>query len=39
MQAAAVRLYQLLVPGISNVTLRMRYYGLYAWLGRNYAEL
>ena len=26
-----------LLPGISNVTLRMRYYGLYAWLCRTYA--
>lgn len=26
------------MPGISNVTLRMRYYGLYAWLARVYAK-
>lgn len=38
MQAASVNLYQRLVPGISNVTLRIRYYGLYAWLCRTYAE-
>ena len=38
MQAASVDLYQRLVPGISNVTLRIRYYGLYAWLSRTYAE-
>src|SRR5690348_907982 len=38
MQAASVSLYQRLVPGISNVTLRIRYYGLYAWLCRTYAE-
>lgn len=38
MQASSVRLYQRLVPGISNVTLRMRYYGLYAWLTKHYAE-
>jgi hypothetical protein len=37
LQAAGVRLYQELVPGISNVTLRTRYYGLYAWLCRDYA--
>jgi hypothetical protein len=37
LQAASVRLYQELVPGISNVTLRTRYYGLYAWLCRDYA--
>jgi hypothetical protein len=28
LQAASVRLYQALLPGISNVTLRTRYYGL-----------
>ena len=38
MQAASVNLYQRLVPGISNVTLRIRYYGFYAWLCRTYAE-
>lgn len=37
LQAASIRLYQALVPGISNVTLRTRYYGLYAWLCRDYA--
>jgi hypothetical protein len=38
MQTTSVALYQLLVPGISNVTLRMRYYGLYAWLAQRYAR-
>ncbi len=38
MQTTSVALYQQLVPGISNVTLRMRYYGLYAWLARRYAS-
>jgi hypothetical protein len=38
MQASAIRLYQQLVPGISNVTLRMRYYGLYVWLSQNFAK-
>lgn len=38
MQASSVGLYQRLLPGISNVTLRVRYYGLYAWLSRIYAE-
>jgi hypothetical protein len=38
MQASSVNLYQRLVPGISNVTLRIRYYGFYAWLSRTYAE-
>src|SRR2546430_1201000 len=32
MQNSSINLYQRLLPGISNVTLRMRYYGLYAWL-------
>jgi hypothetical protein len=36
-QAASVRLYQELVPGISNVTLRTRYYGFYPWLSRHFA--
>lgn len=38
MQNSSVRLYQTLVPGISNVTLRVRYYGLYAWLSHAYAR-
>lgn len=38
MQTTSVALYQQLVPGISNVTLRMRYYGFYAWLARRYAK-
>jgi len=38
LQAASVRLYQALLPGISNVTLRARYYGLYAWLSHAYAK-
>ncbi len=38
MQTTSVALYQLLVPGISNVTLRMRYYGFYAWLAQRYAQ-
>lgn len=38
MQNSSVRLYQALVPGISNVTQRMRYYGLYAWLSQVYAH-
>ena len=37
MQNSSVSLYQTFLPGISNVTLRMRYYGLYAWLCRTYA--
>jgi len=38
MQNTSVNLYQTFLPGISNVTLRMRYYGLYAWLCRTYAR-
>ena len=38
MQTGSINLYQRLLPGISNVTLRMRYYGLYAWLARTYAK-
>lgn len=38
MQNSSVSLYQKLLPGISNVTLRIRYYGLYAWLCRTYAK-
>jgi hypothetical protein len=38
MQKSSVTLYQTLVPGIGNVTLRMRYYGLYAWLSWVYAK-
>lgn len=38
MQNSSVNLYQTFLPGISNVTLRMRYYGLYAWLAHRYAK-
>lgn len=38
MQNSSVSLYQSFLPGISNVTLRMRYYGLYAWLCHTYAQ-
>ena len=38
MQNSSVNLYQTFLPGVSNVTLRMRYYGLYAWLCRTYAQ-
>jgi len=37
MQNSSVMLYQSLIPGISNVTLRVRYYGFYAWLSKHYA--
>ena len=38
MQNSSVALYQRLIPGIGNVTLRMRYYGLYPWLVRHYLK-
>lgn len=38
MQNSSVRIYQRLLPGISNVTLRIRYYGLYVWLADRYAR-
>ncbi|MBX5463859.1 MAG: hypothetical protein IRZ28_22570 [Steroidobacteraceae bacterium] len=38
MQTSSVSLYQRLMPGLSNVTLRVRYYGYYAWLSRMYAR-
>ncbi|MCP1835705.1 hypothetical protein J2R76_004045 [Bradyrhizobium sp. USDA 4532] len=39
MQNSSLALYQTLLPGVGNVTLRMRYYGLYAWLCRTPAAL
>ncbi|RQS64272.1 hypothetical protein DID96_28515 [Burkholderia sp. Bp8963] len=38
MQNQSIELYQSLLPGLGNVTLRMRYYGLYAWLASTYAQ-
>lgn len=38
MQNSSIDLYQRLLPGIGNVTNRMRYYGLYAWLVWVYAK-
>lgn len=38
MQNSSISLYQTFLPGISNVTLRLRYYGFYAWLSRTYAN-
>jgi hypothetical protein len=38
MQNSSVNLYQTFLPGISNVTLRIRYYGLYAWSCRTYTQ-
>jgi hypothetical protein len=38
MQNSSVSLYQMLLPGVGNVTQRVRYYGLYAWLSWIYAQ-
>jgi hypothetical protein len=38
MQNGSINLYQRLLPGISNVTLRIRYYGVYVWLASEYAQ-
>ncbi len=38
LQTSGINLYQDLLPGISNVTLRLRPYGLYAWLTAAYAK-
>lgn len=38
MQNSGVVLYQSLLPGISNITLRMRYYGFFCWLSDAYAR-
>lgn len=38
MQNSGIVLYQSLLPGISNVTLRMRYYGYYCWVSETYAR-
>ena len=38
MQNSGIVLYQALLPGISNITLRMRYYGFFCWLGDAYAR-
>jgi hypothetical protein len=39
LQVSGIALYQDLLPGISNVTLHIRYYGLYAWLTDTYGRL
>src|SRR3546814_16613268 len=38
MQNSGVLRYQALLPGISNVTLRMRYYCYYCWVSETYAR-
>ena len=39
MQLSSIRAYQDLVPGISNVTIRIRYYSLYTWLVDDHARI
>lgn len=38
MQNSGVLLYQSFLPGISNVTLRVRYYGFFVWLVNAYLQ-
>jgi hypothetical protein len=39
MQATSVRLYRSLVPGLTNVTNRLRYYSFYCWVIQHYEEM
>lgn len=39
MQATSVRLYRSLVPGLTNVTNRLRYYAFYCWVIQHYEEI
>ena len=38
MQATSVRLYRNLVPGLTNVTNRLRYYSFYCWAIQHYEQ-
>ncbi len=38
LQNSGVALYQTLLPGISNVTPRLRYFGYYCWVSDTYAK-
>ena len=38
MQATSVRLYRTLVPGLTNVTNRLRYYSFYCWVIQQYEQ-
>ena len=38
MQATSVRLYRSLVPGLTNVTNRLRYYSFYCWVIQHYEQ-
>lgn len=37
-QNSSISLYAALLPGMTNLTLRIRYYGLYCWLLKEYYE-
>lgn len=39
MQATSVRVYRTLVPGLTNVTNRLRYYSFYCWVVALFAEI
>ncbi len=39
MQATSVRMYRTLVPGLTNVTNRLRYYSFYCWVVALWAKL
>ena len=39
LQNSSVRTYALLLPGLNNVTGKLRYYSFYAWLLHQYFEL
>jgi hypothetical protein len=39
MQATSVRLYRSLIPGLTNVTNRLRYYAFYCWVIQHYEEI
>jgi hypothetical protein len=38
-QNSSISLYAALLPGMTNLTLRIRYYGLYCWLLKEYEKL
>ena len=38
-QNSSITLYGSLLPGMTNLTLRLRYYGLYCWLLNEYGQL
>ena len=38
-QNSSIAVYSLLLPGMTNLTLRMRYYGFYLWLLDQYHHL